>query len=68
MCLSQQLVFMPALGDDVAGDFAEGAPCTLGGKRLVPPLLLDIPGRVYEPPLETPTPCAHTCSLCQLKP
>ena len=50
---------IPAPGDDVAGDFAEGAPCAAGGKRLVPPLLLDIPGRVYEPPLDTPTPCAH---------
>ncbi|KAK9821227.1 hypothetical protein WJX81_003993 [Elliptochloris bilobata] len=43
-------------GDDIAGDYAEGAPCMLGGRRLVPPLLLDIPGRVYEPPPDTPTP------------
>ena len=52
-------MFIPAPGDDVAGDYAAGAPCALGGKRLVPPLLLDIPGRVYEPPLGTPTPCVR---------
>jgi hypothetical protein len=38
----------------VAGDYAAGAPAALGGRRMVPPLLLDIPGRVYERPAETP--------------
>jgi len=39
----------------VAGDYAAGAPAALGGRRVVPPLLLDIPGRVYERPADAAT-------------
>ncbi len=39
----------------MAGDYAAGAPAALGGRRVVPPLLLDIPGRVYERPADAAT-------------